>query len=48
MKAAKAKGIVLDQANISLPEWRRRVENPLLWKPSQVEKVIEVLKRIGI
>lgn len=48
MKAAKAKGIILDQANISLPEWRRRVENPLLWKTSQVEKVIEVLKRIGI
>lgn len=48
MKTAKAKGIILAQAKISLPEWRRRVENPLLWKPEQIEKIVEVLKRIGV
>lgn len=48
MKTAKAKGIILAQANISLPEWRKRVDNPLLWKAEQVVKVVEVLKRIGV
>lgn len=48
IKIAKAKGIILAQAEISQPEWRKRQETPSVWKPEQISQVIEVLKRIRL
>ncbi len=48
MKKAKAKGLILTQASITLPGWRKRVVDYTLWKPDQIIQVIEVLKRMRV
>lgn len=48
IKIAKAKGVILAQAEITQPEWRKRQETPSVWKPEQINQVIDVLKRIRV
>lgn len=48
LQETKYIGLILEQADIPYPQYFTRIERPDLWKPDQILRIIDVLKRLQL